>query len=893
MSINYEDYDELDSDSSFDGAINIIEDQDGGTIVFNSSELMSANFDGGIPKTVVTTSIESGTDPLDMGDYIFWNFSTNQSFNPSPTDTVDGTIDESDDPADYYDTYLVTGIESDEDEVTYNISVMLEDEEYVIEGVGGTQTIYAIKEDWDEKELGTTGWLITSSGNAIFTNIAARGRIEAKEGFLESLDVNGTLRIIGTPADDETEVTEAIARLIVVQADGSPKTQPSVVINKNGLIVRSNVDGTVKKIFKVPLNGDNILISGYTNDDGNPDNDNPPPDLTGNEIVIGGKNNNITLNGGKGNKAIYTTIQGNRTVFGTPGSGETNTGFLMQLIDTDAGAGETWNTRMRLSGANGSLTFDGSNLTVTGAINATSGNFTNTVNVGTSLASGTLKVGAGSSFVSIVGTGSASTTYIAIADTGETPEWGKAFTPFYVDGLGKFSLGNAITWNPTIVGGPPVLQINGILRGFVNETTGVPVPLTGTNAMGIGLFVNYTGLTGTVTSGSKILTVADTSTLVSGMTLTKTGGSGTFASGTKVATILSGTQAELTLNATASGSITFSSTNATDGVTGIGLKLNSENYWLVDGSPKLKVGSGASYIYYDTSNDKFEVSGAIFSDSGRVGSMYFDSGQTYTILSSSQNAVARVVENGALDELTGTGTMKVSLLSGTLTNNHYVIVDGIYIAQINGTPTESGGVYTIQLDSAIIPGAGWEIGNEVRTNSSLSAYLFSGFGDTSGNLLYAGSTTNSGTDAAFRVHRSGSTTLVKSSAIRNRTLPVAGTPVYITAGGNEFELGLTGSSIRFKKDISDAYNEILNSNFLDLNPVKFKYKEAGDNSEFVYGFIAEQAEELGLDFLYQVDEDGIPDWFGYDRMPVYLFTLVKYQHQKIQELEERLAILEG
>lgn len=444
MSINYEDYDELDSDSSFDSAINIIEDQDGGTIVFNSSELMSANFDGGIPKTVVATSIESETDPLDMGDYIFWNFSTNQSFNPSPTDTVDGTIDESDDPADYYDTYLVTGIESDEDEVTYNISVMLEDEEYVIEGVGGTQTIYAIKEDWDEKELGTTGWLITSSGNAIFTNIAARGRIEAKEGFLESLDVNGTLRIIGTPVDDETEETEAVARLVVVQADGSPKTQPSVVVNKNGLIVRSNVGGTVKKIFKVPLDGKNIFISGYTNDDNNKDPDDPnPPDLTGNEIVIGGKNNNLTLNGGKGNKAIFTTIGGTKTDFG-----DSTPGFILQAKDLD-GAGN-WKTRLKLAGSGtgaGSMIFDGTNLTITGEIRATSGYIGGTTS-GWQITSDRIS-SAGGSTNKIYLVNNITNPKIAISSN--TTSFGShsaVDTPFYVDSTGAFSLSNQLVFNP-------------------------------------------------------------------------------------------------------------------------------------------------------------------------------------------------------------------------------------------------------------------------------------------------------------------------------------------------------------------------------------------------------------------------------------------------------------
>lgn len=42
-------------------------------------------------------------------------------------------------------------------------------------------------ENWDGKDLGTTGWYLGNSGNAIFSNVAVRGEIEAT-----TLDVGGT-----------------------------------------------------------------------------------------------------------------------------------------------------------------------------------------------------------------------------------------------------------------------------------------------------------------------------------------------------------------------------------------------------------------------------------------------------------------------------------------------------------------------------------------------------------------------------------------------------------------------------------------------------------------------------------------------------------------------------
>lgn len=53
-----------------------------------------------------------------------------------------------------------------------------------------TDTYFVIYEDWDNKDIGTIGWYLTNYGNAIFTNVAVRGRIEAEEGY-----ISGTLTI--------------------------------------------------------------------------------------------------------------------------------------------------------------------------------------------------------------------------------------------------------------------------------------------------------------------------------------------------------------------------------------------------------------------------------------------------------------------------------------------------------------------------------------------------------------------------------------------------------------------------------------------------------------------------------------------------------------------------
>jgi hypothetical protein len=44
-------------------------------------------------------------------------------------------------------------------------------------------------ENWDGKDLGTTGWYLGNSGNAIFSNVAVRGRVDATSGKVEELTI--------------------------------------------------------------------------------------------------------------------------------------------------------------------------------------------------------------------------------------------------------------------------------------------------------------------------------------------------------------------------------------------------------------------------------------------------------------------------------------------------------------------------------------------------------------------------------------------------------------------------------------------------------------------------------------------------------------------------------
>jgi hypothetical protein len=96
----------------------------------------------------------------------------------------------------------------------------------------------------------------------------------------------------------------------------------------------------------------------------------------------------------------------------------------------------------------------------------------------------------------------------------------------------------------------------------------------------------------------------------------------------------------------------------------------------------------------------------------------------------------------------------------------------------------------------------------------------------------------------------------------------------------------TAASTRRKKHEIKSYK--INSNaLLQLDIKTFKYNLDVDADQTTqYGFIAEDAQDLGLNELIQLDAQGIPDYFAYDKLPIFLLQLA-------QEQDARLKILEG
>ena len=94
---------------------------------------------------------------------------------------------------------------------------------------------------------------------------------------------------------------------------------------------------------------------------------------------------------------------------------------------------------------------------------------------------------------------------------------------------------------------------------------------------------------------------------------------------------------------------------------------------------------------------------------------------------------------------------------------------------------------------------------------------------------------------------------------------------------------VTYSSIRFKKDVQKLDNamDIINQ----LEGVSYKWK---DTDKQDYGFIAEEVGRVLPDIVEWHDGDEYATSMDYMRIISFLVEAVKFQHHKLNELEERV-----
>jgi hypothetical protein len=128
-------------------------------------------------------------------------------------------------------------------------------------------------------------------------------------------------------------------------------------------------------------------------------------------------------------------------------------------------------------------------------------------------------------------------------------------------------------------------------------------------------------------------------------------------------------------------------------------------------------------------------------------------------------------------------------------------------------------------------------------------------------------------------------TLDVGGTVRVGNLPVSsGTTVVADGNG---KLCKSSSSRRYKTNI-----ETLDTGadaVLKLRPVRFEYKESGQKD---IGLIAEEVEKISPDLVIY-DGQGRPDAVKYDKVALYLLSVVKNQQKENEDIKNRLAAMES
>jgi hypothetical protein len=344
---------------------------------------------------------------------------------------------------------------------------------------------------------------------------------------------------------------------------------------------------------------------------------------------------------------------------------------------------------------------------------------------------------------------------------------------------------------------------------------------------------------------------------------------------------------------------------------------------------------GTATFSIDASTGGVSTNGAIFTSSTITGGSLNINGNAIINSSGFLTAVGATI-TGNITATSGTFTGVVNATSGTftgtITSSNATItggslnVGGNFIvtsagaltatgANITGAITATSGSFTGTVNansgtiggftlssSSIFSGTNLVIQTTGTITGGNSSTLFYGFVNIGGGsvtgerLIVAGTSalngntgvlgnltvTNSVTFGAITqqfeyLSSSGNVRVAQtySNSVSGRSMQISSSGLY----------GTTASTLRKKHDI-ESY-KINSSALLDLDIKTFKYKPEIDPEQSVqYGFIAEEAEALGLNELIQYDTTGIPDYFAYEKLPIFLLQLA-------QEQDARLKVLEG
>ena len=178
------------------------------------------------------------------------------------------------------------------------------------------------------------------------------------------------------------------------------------------------------------------------------------------------------------------------------------------------------------------------------------------------------------------------------------------------------------------------------------------------------------------------------------------------------------------------------------------------------------------------------------------------------------------------------------------------------------------------------------------------SYTLSVSTGTGSNQLAVGNHTH--TSGAVGAHTHNASVLFNSSVIsggahghtgQNGSHTHGVTPVGSVTVGS-----VVTSTLKLKQDISN-FTVTDPKNILNLKMKKYKYKNSVRgiqnryNREWMYGYIAEEVQDLGVEQILAYDKNGDPDGIDYGLLSVLVLELVKVQQSEIDSLKEEIQRL--
>jgi len=220
-----------------------------------------------------------------------------------------------------------------------------------------------------------------------------------------------------------------------------------------------------------------------------------------------------------------------------------------------------------------------------------------------------------------------------------------------------------------------------------------------------------------------------------------------------------------------------------------------------------------------------------------------------------------------------------------------VLTLGLSKSNTQGTNTvvasgdELGYIHFVGADGTNFRSAAWIKGEVDGTPGS---------GDMPGRLVFSTSADGASSPTErMRIDSAGSVVLANASAfvaayIYNTTTASAANAVVVDASGF---LRRSVSSIKYKENVQDATHGL--TELLQLRSVTYTGKSEADGATVFGGLIAEEVDAAGLSEFVHYAEDGSPSALAYGNMVSLCVKAIQEQQTVIEELQTKVAALEG